>query len=478
MSCFRAILLSSISLFLVSPCSGCVSTGQSCDISVTKGSIICDQERAFIDAREPMVAEAIKKFVGADEVLRKNPTISFCFSGGGYRAMIASLGFSLGAKEIGLTDVTKYVASLSGSTWNVGHSLLRKSKQNLELEEFREVIQKRVENGFLDPVTFNLSLFVKSIFNVFSERGKIEPADLWGMLYADRMWGDMVDAHHMKFSDIAELFKDKNFNHPFPLFPLILADEFPYEWLEVNPFTVGSDYLNASIPTSLFDSPFINGKCQVAYSEQTLGWFLGMFGSAYNLSFGDVIDYVTRLTEDKWLVEQVEKIIDRYCLYERRALPSPVYNFTYNMDYKSLNSQQEFEVSDAGIAYSLPLPILLNSKRFSDIIIVFDSSSNASAIGYPELKFARAYMDRKGIKFPPLDNPTISSQYVRVFEDENDSSVPTIVYIASPKYVPMSTFTYTKEEFDSLCDAAKDVVIDNKDLFVEVINRKINALYS
>src|SRR5690606_34383497 len=45
------------------------------------------------------------------------PRIHVCASGGGYRAMVATLGALIGMEEPGLLDCVSTIAGLSGSTW-------------------------------------------------------------------------------------------------------------------------------------------------------------------------------------------------------------------------------------------------------------------------------------------------------------------------------------------------------------------------
>jgi len=170
--------------------------GEASSIAVDKTCQLCIEEKSYIARREQKVKDGLLAFtgqasrsqeVGADVL----PRLSFAFSGGGYRTMISSLGFMLGAQEIGLLDATSYVAGLSGSTWMMGNALLRMKRSNMGLLEFRELLQKRVERPFGDLCDFEFDDFFKHMFTIFTERGVIEPADCWGALFADRLWGDL-----------------------------------------------------------------------------------------------------------------------------------------------------------------------------------------------------------------------------------------------------------------------------------------------
>jgi cytosolic phospholipase A2 len=464
-------------IFIFQFCSSvfpCVYQGEACSLTVMQNNKVCEEEAAFVAARAPFVKSATKKFLGLESTFEKEvPTISICMSGGGYRAMIASTGFMLGASQIGLIDSSSYVTLLSGSSWFMLNFLLHKKFEDTDLSTFREKLKARVTVPFLDPSKFKMGDFIRRMANVFVARGKIEPADVIGAFFADKLWSDLGDPQKFTFKDIAPLFKDGSFNFPFPLFTLVLSDVFPYEWLEVNPFVTGSDYLSAQIPTSAFDSKFKEGKCTALLPEQSLAWFAGMFGSAYNFSFGDIFILLIKALNDVWLTGVMNQVVHQYCLYESRMLPSPVYNFVYKFGSTFLSAESEFEISDAGMSFNIPIPPILKTNRMSDVIIVCDASSDASVLNYPELRYAAAYFKRKGIKFPNVDKPNEVSDYVAIFEDESDKTVPTVIYFANPVYASTVVFDYPAEEYDEMCDSMKKEVIEHKNIVIDAIKRKI-----
>lgn len=85
---------------------------------VRKGLDLCPDENAFLDARRARMRGHFAKYMGLDaaQVHRDDiPTVAFGGSGGGYRAMLAFLGYSLAMKDAGLWDLLTYVAGVSGS---------------------------------------------------------------------------------------------------------------------------------------------------------------------------------------------------------------------------------------------------------------------------------------------------------------------------------------------------------------------------
>lgn len=154
--------------------------------AVRVDSSLASQEINVINKRLVFNKAAQEKLLGVN--LNDNQTlkIAFCASGGGYRAMICTLGFLIGAQEIGLLDCTLYTSTLSGSTWAVGpwtqlqtdltnlKNIISKNlatndkiaNEGLMLPHISDVNQiEAVTNNFLTKIVFNQ---------------KVSSVDLWG----------------------------------------------------------------------------------------------------------------------------------------------------------------------------------------------------------------------------------------------------------------------------------------------------------
>lgn len=85
---------------------------------VRKGLGLCPEETAYLAARRARVRDHFARYIGLDAAQVHPddiPTVAFGGSGGGYRAMLAFLGYSLAMKEAGMWDLLTYVAGVSGS---------------------------------------------------------------------------------------------------------------------------------------------------------------------------------------------------------------------------------------------------------------------------------------------------------------------------------------------------------------------------
>lgn len=85
---------------------------------IRRGLDLCPAESAWLAARKARVRDSFARYMGWDPSLVHPddvPTMAFGGSGGGYRAMLAMLGYSLAMKQSGLWDMLAYVAGVSGS---------------------------------------------------------------------------------------------------------------------------------------------------------------------------------------------------------------------------------------------------------------------------------------------------------------------------------------------------------------------------
>lgn len=429
------------------------------------------------------------------------PKIAFVFSGGGYRAMISSLGFMLGASKIArnnfsLIDATSYISSLSGSTWFLGMMLTLNNYMTYQpqtiqeyLQYIKQYLQQTTNRNFWDVKTFNLKAIEKHLWEKFlHNEGNISASDLWGALLADRLFNQLhSDGNEQEITFAAARNTLNNSAvSPFPIFSANICNVWPYEWLDVNPFTTGfidpANGYGGFIPTSAFESPFNYGESKKLYPEESLGSFFGMFGSAYSVSLVDLLNDIAESTQSDWFKSFVNMVAEKTKLYKDHILRANVDNFMYQMD-TPLGNLKKITLADAGISMiNLPFPPLFSLKRDVDIFIVCDSSGDATKSGYPELRQVQDYATINKIKFPSLKNPKIykystpgQTYKISVFEDESNPLVPTIIYF--PNYIPESTikFNYSEAEFENLCGTMENMVLNSQATIIDSIKNKIDA---
>ncbi|MFC1894620.1 hypothetical protein ACFLYH_01585 [Candidatus Dependentiae bacterium] len=444
------------------------------------------EENKYNNLREPYIKVGLSKFLNNLNVFHKKlPRIDFCFSGGGYRAMITSLGFMVGAQKIGLLDTATSIGAISGGTWFLIPWIMNKKSPSQYVPELRKKV-----NGFsfYNPLKVNWKHVLRKLKHEYVHKGEVKVVDFYGALIAENLFGNFGElGQYINFEDLKRiLLKNYNF-YPFPICAATIDSCFPYEILEINPFCSGSDFLGGYIPTFAFNSNFYGGVSQQnIFFPESLGTFLGLCGSAYSISIWDIIKNLGMMLSDRssdlFNLSKFEKIelkgfIDFFIklFFENRIFFSNFKNFTYGMQNSPLSNLSKLTLSDGGMLCNLPVIPLL--KRGSDIIIICDSELEVPNKKKSELTWAKLYAERHGYKFPSIKNPKKISEYIYVYEDK-DPDTPTLIYFENPIKESTLKFNYSPEEFDKLCSSVSCMVVDHKSVVVDVIKRKIKKLNS
>ena len=262
------------------------------------------------------------------------------------------------------------------------HNSLR--PQPLSMQEFSMILKKAVVDvSFLDLRTYHWAAILEKMAQIYIKTGTVQPADLWGALLADRLMHDMQDGgiavQDITFDSVRK-FLERNVKYPFPIFTASIDDFLPYQWMEVNPFVSGGDYLMAKdkvnvstsysgayVPTFALGSCFVNGVCTCENKEKSVGSMMGIFGSPYDVSPFDILklleegveNYFAGKLSQFWARDIIEVLSfllmeyigERKHLNTPRFLPTHVDNFLYGMDsiFKEL---PKFILSDAGFEKS------------------------------------------------------------------------------------------------------------------------------
>ncbi|MFH1831867.1 MAG: hypothetical protein ABH827_03615 [bacterium] len=442
---------------------------------------IGQEEREYLNKRKDLVAQAQNQYTGCQ--LQTHPKIAFCFSGGGSRSQTCSLGFLLGAAKTGLQETATHMAALSGSTWNLIPLMTRQSLQKESLLDYRTNLQKRLEAKYLKNL--NLKEILKKLAVKLATYGTVETADIWGALLANRFMGDLTQAGQTyTLASIRDLLNNTD-NLPFPIFTAIVKDTFDiigeYEWFEINPFVSGCHDWNHFIPTESLGSYFENSNLLNKRPEESLGFLMGIFGSPYDLNIGDLFRQLTQLIPETFkykylLLGILDHLIKKYHLTETNFLPSPIDNPTYKYT-ECPYSKKSISLADAGIDFDLPIAPLLERK--AEIIICCDASSDATHLGFPELKMAERYARLHNYNFPSLKYYDQITKNMFIFKYNEykritDRTTPTIIYISNPISEPITKMQYSKEEFDTLCDCMQNIVTKNQNAIAHTIIEKSN----
>ena len=125
------------------------------DARIRKGNELPHGEKEFLKKRKMHVKKTLERLLGIHVPEKDVPTIAFVGSGGGYRAMLFTLGGLTGFDMAGLLDAFTYVVGLSGSTWAIGPWISTKKRVGVYKDELCRILAK----GLKDIKSEDVELF-------------------------------------------------------------------------------------------------------------------------------------------------------------------------------------------------------------------------------------------------------------------------------------------------------------------------------
>lgn len=439
---------------------------------------ICKDEKRFTKQRLIRVKQGFSKLLNTEVAHHKIPRIAVCCSGGGHRAMVLTFGFLKGLQDVGLLDCTTYMAGLSGSTWAMAPWIASQQSLNNYITTLPNKLHQGLESVKHPILLKRLAgiLMTKALYGQF-----ISMIDVSGPTLANTLLTDFgMDRLDVTLSESHAHIADGKV--PLPIYTAVTADVEPYEWLEFTPFEVGSTYMKAYIPTWAYGRKFKHGRSVNFAAEQSLGYLMGIFGSAFGIDIEDAVRHTSEKIES--FISKFPRVIQSVMhdiigelvnspLDDVRLAPSTLPNFTYKTETRPLKHDKMLTLIDAGIHFNLPLPPLLRETRQVDIIFVYDASG--SVLGCKNLRWAQEYIQAKGHKFPPIDFDIADKQVMSIFRNEDDPTCPIVVYFPRIKNEAYSTtfdpedclqnsycstlnFTYNKDEINELMGLAEFAV--------------------
>ncbi|KAG0347420.1 hypothetical protein BG004_007781 [Podila humilis] len=423
------------------------------DATVRTGNALCPQELAFRSVRRKKMRKAFAKFIGVKESEVNEadiPVVAIAGSGGGYRAMVSSLGYMMGAKKAGVFDCTMYMAGVSGSCWLIAQYLtLGQRSFTKTMEHFKQSLHTPIAHypSFIDTMLTNpgaAQLILEGVVQKYSKNRVLTLVDAFGTVLASRLLihrerdadfgenGEWVDPLDFKLSQQCRW---TNYgDQPLPIYTavshvlpntgpdqkvvgdIIIDDntgqeddgDHYYQWFEMTPYEFGSEETSAWIPTWAFGRRFVEGKSVENTPETNLAILLGTFGSAFTATLADYYNEVRPLL-NKAMSDSMDLYIKEYLdgmslihPLSPSCFPNPIYKLPNPEPEAELFSQRKnIYLNDAGMDNNLPLYPLLRPGRDVDVILAFDSSADIESV--PWFEKTDEYVKRRGIeRWPPV----------------------------------------------------------------------------
>ncbi|KAI8325464.1 FabD/lysophospholipase-like protein [Martensiomyces pterosporus] len=396
------------------------------------GSSICSEEAEFRQKRAERVRKDFAEFIGVPEAAidsRDVPVIAVAGSGGGFRAMVSSIGSLRAMYSAGLLQCVMYNAAVSGSSWAFAalHTYANGNPYAV-LDNVRQAMQSSMFN------TSSLVSFVTNNDNVAKRllaaakntllSMSVPPlsiVELYGALLfkqllvqrtadADGNPKLSLDPQWMKLSSQRNGVDSGDL--PMPIYTAVRhfigstdnqakdaaaeGSHHRYQWFEFSPYEVGSIEHGAWVPTWGLGRPMENGKDLLRVGEIHFGSIMGTVASAFCASVKAMVMEIYLACPGP-VRAAMDPLLDRLDYDTSVAHPIPPYTL-FNPFYRTderrsgphelveLESQPFLSLMDAGLENNLPFAPLLRPARGVDIIICLDSSANIEAMPW----FARA----------------------------------------------------------------------------------------
>ncbi|KAI0655037.1 FabD/lysophospholipase-like protein [Cubamyces menziesii] len=414
------------------------------DADVRLGEELCLAERAFLGERKRRMRASFAKLMGVPESEideRDLPIVAIAGSGGGYRAMLNTLGSLAAANSNGILDCVTYTAGVSGSCWALG-VLYSGVAGSYTPRDAAAHAKERIQTSYLDMET--LDALVKPPTNKYLLSGILRKAagptgtaslvDLYGTLLSSRLFipTDItrLDPRHLSLH-----FFRRNIDNgalPLPILSAIqhvtppenaeeirevvsakalsvdddrtrslddkqhrLEKNIRWLWYEFTPYEVGCDELGAWIPSWALGRPFMNGKNLERRPELSFSILAGIFGSAFCASLKHYfreVEPILRLLPVQlynWLEEIVTENEEDLGLIHP-VLPNQLPNFLRGLNGQlrfgsppDITENETLGFMDAGAELNIPYYPFL--RRSVDCVIALDASADSQ-----DLWFTRA----------------------------------------------------------------------------------------
>lgn len=465
--------------------------------TVSFGPELSKEETSFLLKRKKIAATALSKVLNKKIMPENAPIIACAHSGGGFRAMISSSGILSGLEKIGVLDSVSYLTGISGSTWCFTPFVYYQKSAKDYKSFLKKKVVKHILKTFVNMVQISGRIFVKQMFGEH-----LNFIDLYGGILGNKFFGQtkQYKDNNVHLSDLAEKLNDAK--TPMPILTAI-SPLSPFLWFEYTPYYIGANMDDFYVPTWSFGREFLNGKSQDFAPEENIGFFMGIWGSAFAMKFVSMVKGLLKKLPEK-IRDFIYKAMDVSQFDQQRLFPAKIKNPVLGVSTSSLRNMKLIELVDAGEDLSLPVPPLV--RRKPNVIFFYDADGNQNAYGR-SLFGMKQWAEKHGLKMPQfvedeknkkesqiknelkemiLNNP------VQIFED-SDPKVPTVIYFAllkNPKFNarfdPVKetadgfcgtfNFKYTEDQFDLLSGVMESHIVDNKDYIINAIAKKCEQL--
>ena len=288
-----------------------------------------------------------------------------------------------------MLDGITWITCLSGSTWGVATWLQNNAiRGHMSVVQYRDEFLHLIKNKKLEsPIS---KQDIKAMSNLLLVDGVTSKpmtlVNLYGALLANRLFNNFPNRKQLlKLSDQRDLFRGGSF--PIPIYTAVSGEAHQKEfyWYGFTPWEValepwkkGSHAI--SIPAWACGRAFENSKSTGFVPEQSLGFHLGVFGSAFALDTQVVEENIGDLIPSDF-VRDILKVIASSSIGKERLTWGAIHNYMKGVSESPFAKDEALRLVDGGFAFNLPYPPIsgMRKERSADIIIFLDASDTALA---------------------------------------------------------------------------------------------------
>lgn len=391
-------------------------------------------EHQYLAQRMPKVKKALETFLQTSLDNQYIPKIACVFSGGGHRAMVSTIGSLLACQQLGLMPAITWNVGLSGSTWALASWLV----SELPINNFSDRLFTSIGQHITKITLEETQLITDALVVKWAYSQPLTLVDLYGALLANRLFSYKGNGRQRIYlSEQKNTLQQREL--PLPIFTAIQTgtnDPSP-RWYEFSCYQIGSPELHMYVEPWAFGRKFLKGSSKDYAPEQTLGFLLGMFGSAFAAPYEQIYEQLQAGAKDlisKQILSMIAGTLVAMhgeTIGKQRAVLSwaEVYNFTLGLPASLISNQNTIRLSDAGINFNLPYPPISGERpeRKADIILLFDYSGGIHTAS--ALHGVANYAQRKHLPFPEINYTNITKRALTVFQDKKDLNVPVVIYL-------------------------------------------------
>ncbi|XP_056403241.1 cytosolic phospholipase A2 delta-like isoform X2 [Hyla sarda] len=452
-------------------------------LDVRLGFDLCDKEKIFLQKRQRLVGNTLKKVLQLEEDLvgEEIPVVAVMATGGGVRAMTSLYSHLYGLQNMGLLDCVTYIASASGSTWTTTKLYEDPNWSQNNLSEAINNAKKHMTRSKINCFSVSkLKYYRKALQQAAQDGQKTSFTDLWGLILESMLNNKKNES---KLSDQQAALE--NGQNPLPIYLAINVKQNKIstldfkEWCEFTPYEVGLLKYGAFIRTEDFWSEFFMGRLMKKHPEPRICFLQGLWGNVFSLNLVDTWYLTTQVDTfwDTWIKDGIKDIdeenirvrresartktslftpastLSDFCkgVLTNRPIDGEQHNFLRGLYlHKDYDQQPQFSIwkdssldtfpntltpladnlclVDAGYFINASFPPLLHQERKVDVIISFDYTLDTPLQAVEQ---TCNYCTTQGIGFPKVslsEEERKTHKECYVFNDEDNDSCPTVLH--------------------------------------------------